>query len=113
MNNSFLSFLVVTILPVFIAILIVLWLSLKGTFDLKMKNIGKSEYVINRNVSVQMKKKEETSMRALDNGEIKCHLIQNSANTHDVGGWVTDMRKFMKKPICQQLLLLEGNHIDE
>lgn len=79
----------------------------------KIRNkIRKQEYVIERTASQEILKREKDSMNALMNGDIKCHIIKNNAETYDVGNWVHELNSFMKKPIYKELLSLKGHDID-
>lgn len=110
MNNEFSIFLIIIFMVVLIAIAVVLVLSARP--DKKIKKHIRSGYVVKRRVSEKVQRMEAESMRALDFGEIKCHLIKNSANPHDVGKWVDGMKEFVKKPIYKELLEMKGNGVD-
>lgn len=77
------------------------------------KNVGKSLYIREKEVDQEWVQKEKTSMENLKNGNIKCHLLRNSAPIYNVKNWVDEMKSFLKRPICRELFSLEGNDIDE
>ncbi len=77
------------------------------------KDVGKNLYIREKEVDEEWIEKEKSCMKNLKNGNIKCHLLRNSAPIYNVKNWVGEMRTFLKKPVCKEIFSLEGNDIDE
>lgn len=73
---------------------------------------NRREVLKRRNISQGIQTRESAMMEALRNGEIKCHILPNSAPEYKVEEWVVHMVQFVDKPICKQLFSLKGYDID-
>ncbi len=103
----------VTIFSFIIALLSIISFMFSIRVNKSKKKCVKNLYIRKMEVDEKWIKKEKNSMKNLKRGNIKCHILKNSAPTYNVGNWVKEMNFFMKKPIFMDLFLIEGNDADE
>lgn len=78
-----------------------------------MKLINPSFQKKKRNIKWKKLSKDNYIMKELISGKIKCHILLNNSSPYDSKKWLYELKSFMKKPINEQLLSLEGRDIDE